>query len=392
MLLAPLVVGESGPAEGLHQRLAVDPPRRRRPRARSPGRPTPGRSGPRGRRPPRRAARRASSSSATSGRSAARPRSGSARARRRISATSASVSGWRVRTRRPDSSAALTSNEGFSVVAPISVTVPSSTAGSRASCWALLKRWISSMNRTVDAPPSRLAGLGDRLAQLLHPGEDGRERDEPGARSPGEQAGERRLARARAAPRGSARAAPSRLDQPPEVGPRRGGGPGRRTRPASGPHPLGQRGIGRVDRRRGLVLRLVEEASGRAAWIADPGRSLGRRTIDPFYAARRAASPPSGRAARVRSAGRSGTPRTWTFPAIPDRLRVGPGFGVRRRAVALATGWRVIAPSGVAETLTGLLVHRVPHLLGARPVDVERQPEPSVVRFPIRGHPVREHG
>src|SRR6266542_1631160 len=34
----------------------------------------------------------------------------------------------------------------------MSVTVPFSTCGSSASCWALLKRWISSMNRTVRAP------------------------------------------------------------------------------------------------------------------------------------------------------------------------------------------------------------------------------------------------
>ena len=40
----------------------------------------------------------------------------------------------------------MTSNEGFSVVAPISVTVPCSTAPSSESCCDLLKRWISSMN------------------------------------------------------------------------------------------------------------------------------------------------------------------------------------------------------------------------------------------------------
>ena len=38
------------------------------------------------------------------------------------------------------------------MVAPISVTRPSSTAGSSASCWALLKRWISSRNRIVRVP------------------------------------------------------------------------------------------------------------------------------------------------------------------------------------------------------------------------------------------------
>ncbi len=52
-----------------------------------------------------------------------------------------------------DSSAEFTSKYGFSVVAPISVTIPSSTAGSNASCWALLKRWISSRKKIVRRPP-----------------------------------------------------------------------------------------------------------------------------------------------------------------------------------------------------------------------------------------------
>src|SRR5690349_10623577 len=34
----------------------------------------------------------------------------------------------------------------------MSVTVPASTCGRSASCWSLLKRWISSMNRTVRVP------------------------------------------------------------------------------------------------------------------------------------------------------------------------------------------------------------------------------------------------
>ncbi len=41
---------------------------------------------------------------------------------------------------------------GFSVVAPRSVTTPDSAWGRSASCWALLKRWISSMNSTVIRP------------------------------------------------------------------------------------------------------------------------------------------------------------------------------------------------------------------------------------------------
>ena len=41
------------------------------------------------------------------------------------------------------------------MVAPISVTSPSSTAGSSASCWALLKRWISSRKKIVGRPALR---------------------------------------------------------------------------------------------------------------------------------------------------------------------------------------------------------------------------------------------
>ncbi len=58
-------------------------------------------------------------------------------------------------TRERESNAEFTSNDGFSVVAPINVTVPSSTYGSTASCCALLKRWISSMNSTVRRPAAR---------------------------------------------------------------------------------------------------------------------------------------------------------------------------------------------------------------------------------------------
>ena len=60
-------------------------------------------------------------------------------------------------TRARDSKAALSSNEGFSVVAPISVTVPSSITGKNESCWARLKRWISSTKSKVPCPAPRLA-------------------------------------------------------------------------------------------------------------------------------------------------------------------------------------------------------------------------------------------
>ena len=66
---------------------------------------------------------------------------------------SSGASGCSTNTRVRESSAPLISKLGFSVVAPMRVMVPSSDGGSRLSCWALLSRWISSMNRIVCAPP-----------------------------------------------------------------------------------------------------------------------------------------------------------------------------------------------------------------------------------------------
>ena len=60
-------------------------------------------------------------------------------------------------TRARDSSALMTSNEGFSVVAPMNVSVPSSTYGRKVSCCALLKRCTSSRNSTLRRPRSARA-------------------------------------------------------------------------------------------------------------------------------------------------------------------------------------------------------------------------------------------
>src|SRR5437763_1776020 len=49
----------------------------------------------------------------------------------------------------------MTEKYGFSVVAASSVTVRSSTAASNESCWVLLNRCTSSMNRMVGRPPAR---------------------------------------------------------------------------------------------------------------------------------------------------------------------------------------------------------------------------------------------
>ncbi len=51
-----------------------------------------------------------------------------------------------------DSSAEFTSNDGFSVVAPMKLNSPDSTCGRKASCCALLKRCTSSTNTIVRRP------------------------------------------------------------------------------------------------------------------------------------------------------------------------------------------------------------------------------------------------
>ena len=81
-----------------------------------------------------------------------RPRSGSARARVTISSRSSPPSGSSRNSSDRLIRGALTVKNGFSVVAPTRTTVRSSTPGSRASCWLLLKRWISSMNRMLRRP------------------------------------------------------------------------------------------------------------------------------------------------------------------------------------------------------------------------------------------------
>ncbi len=78
---------------------------------------------------------------------------------------SSAASGLSTYTRARDSSAAFTSNDGFSVVAPMNVIVPFSTCGRKASCWALLKRWTSSMNSTVVSPCCRAASASAMAAR-----------------------------------------------------------------------------------------------------------------------------------------------------------------------------------------------------------------------------------
>jgi len=69
---------------------------------------------------------------------------------------SSTVSERSTYTRARDSSALLISKDGFSVVAPMKQTVPSSTYGRKASCCDLLKRCTSSRKSTVRRPlPAR---------------------------------------------------------------------------------------------------------------------------------------------------------------------------------------------------------------------------------------------
>jgi hypothetical protein len=77
--------------------------------------------------PPTTAASAASAFSSISTLIAPRPRSSSTSARRSTPNTCSSVSGSSLNTRDRESSAEITSNDGFSVVAPIMMIVPSST-------------------------------------------------------------------------------------------------------------------------------------------------------------------------------------------------------------------------------------------------------------------------
>ncbi len=92
------------------------------------------------------------STSAPPGPRPPKPRSGSASARRMISAVSVGSSARSTYTRARDSNALTTSKDGFSVVAPMNTSVPSSMYGRKVSCWVLLKRCTSSRNSTVRRP------------------------------------------------------------------------------------------------------------------------------------------------------------------------------------------------------------------------------------------------
>src|SRR5260370_1432957 len=70
-------------------------------------------------------------------------------------------------TLQRDSSAELTSKDGFSVVAPMRMMSPDSTYDRNASCWALLKRWISSMKTIVFDPRDARAFRASSISALM---------------------------------------------------------------------------------------------------------------------------------------------------------------------------------------------------------------------------------
>ena len=109
--------------------------------------------------------------------------------------------GRKTSTRARDNKAALSSNDGFSVVAPMSVIEPSSITGRKESCCARLKRWISSTNRSVPCPCARRSAGGvEDLLQFRDARMDRRELHERVVAARADQPRDRRLAAARRPP------------------------------------------------------------------------------------------------------------------------------------------------------------------------------------------------
>ncbi len=135
--------------------------------------------------------RRVSASSSMSQVAVRRDRARIGRARGAVAATMSSTPqrAQHVHARARQQRAELTSNEGFSVVAPMKMSVPSSTYGRKVSCCALLKRCTSSRNSTVRgrARRARLRASLDRGAHILDARQHRRELHgtphRPGARS-----------------------------------------------------------------------------------------------------------------------------------------------------------------------------------------------------------------
>src|SRR6202140_850045 len=95
------------------------------------------------------------------------PRSGSRSAACSSTVRSSTDRARNTYTRARDSSALITSKDGFSVVAPTKVSVPSSRYGRNVSCCALLKRGTSSRNSSVGRPSwARTARAASTAARM----------------------------------------------------------------------------------------------------------------------------------------------------------------------------------------------------------------------------------
>ena len=138
------------------------------------------------------------------------------------SASSLSSRGSRRHSVARLSSGELTAKKGFSVVAPMRTTRPSSTAGRRASCWDLLKRCTSSTKRIVPRPcsPRRRRASSRAAAHVGHTGVDGRQGDEGLGRRDRHHLGQGGLPRAGRAPQ-DGRGQSVGFDEGPQRGMRR---------------------------------------------------------------------------------------------------------------------------------------------------------------------------
>ena len=134
---------------------------------------------------------------------------------------SSSVSGWSRSTVDRLISGALTSKNGFSVVAPMSVTTPASTAGEQGVLLALVEPvdLVEEQDRAAALVLLAAPGGVDDRPDVAHAGVDGRERHELPVGVGGDHAGEGGLAGARRPPQDDRRQ-PVGLDQRPQRRPR----------------------------------------------------------------------------------------------------------------------------------------------------------------------------
>ena len=270
---------------------------------------------------------------------------------------SASDSACSTTTFARDRSAAFTSNDGFSVVAPTSTIVPASTWGKQRVLLALVEAvdLVDEQHRPLPLLVAPRGRLGDRLAQLLDARHDRRERHEPRVRLRRQQPAERGLPGPGRAPQNQRRQlsrlerAPQQLSRPEQVclpdklaeRPR--------------PHPLGQwlppPVLGR--RAREEIHRPAESSANRALpvgararrqrqWVAGlPERAPGRESTGGATAtARQRACPPA-----LALVGTRGARDTRGARGARRRRRRGRGDGLcRRRAAAAAATPAARAP------------------------------------------------